>query len=64
MTKTTIRISQELLQQLNKLKYHYGYKSIEEVIKHHTRFYISEKQNGNNNEVKNPVEEVQDEEIY
>lgn len=60
MEKTTIQISVELRKKLNELKYHYGDRTLEQVIRRHIKFISLEKQNGNNNENKNPVEEIQE----
>ena len=35
MEKTTILITKELANRLNKLKYHYGFKTVESVITHY-----------------------------
>ena len=62
--KTTITLDSEVANNLNKLKYHYGFKTIEQVIKYHIKFHIlKENQNENNKQNKNPVEEIQDEKL-
>ena len=63
MKQTTIPCSEELKNELNKLKYYYGDKTLEETIKRHIHFISLENKNGNNKQNKNPVEENQNEKI-
>ena len=58
--KTTITLDSEVANNLNKLKYHYGFKTIEEVIKHHIKFHILKEKNDTNNKKSN--QEMEDEE--
>ena len=53
MKITTIQISVELRKKLNELKYYYGDKTIEDVIKRHINFISLEKQNDTNNKKSN-----------
>tara|TARA_Y100000310_G_C20564658_1_gene754845 strand:+ start:585 stop:761 length:177 start_codon:yes stop_codon:yes gene_type:complete len=56
--KTTITISNKLGNELNKLKYHYGFKTIEEVIRH----YIKEVDQ-NDTQNKNALEKMDTEKV-